>query len=343
VSVPPLAHIKPRSSSQSSHLMIMRTSGTTTAIAVASGLVASWPATDAFLFRPALEVAGRAQANTPHSTTCYSWGRASSPRDAPASTRQGVARRRGLAPVQSATTTTTTDEPQAAAHGSVTFLPENDELAAEETVEIVYSPPEGLFDGADSLLYCGGFNGWDGEEDGVTMPMMPVGNEGKFRISINVPNFARVLDFVVTDGVRYDTGPDGLFYHAMVTHVREADKAGNIITYRQEADGTLVKTGVIEKVDPQELERMMEEATKAQETMAAVEQGLRQEITVTIDEQDAVQKMRAEASVLGERLGLGNMQVNEARDAFDVYDNEDGLLAFEDVGKVLDKLGFQDE
>ena len=73
---------------------------------------------------------------------------------------------------------------------------------------------------------------------------------------------------------------------------------------------------------------MMDEATKAQEaaaaaaaaaaipagpmvdeTMAEVEQGLRQEITVTIDEQDAVQRMRAEASVLGERLGLGNMQV----------------------------------
>lgn len=71
---------------------------------------------------------------------------------------------------------------------------------------------------------------------------------------------------------------------------------------------------------------MMEEATKAQaaataaaeaaqadpmvdETISEVEQGLRQEITVTIDEQDAVQRMRAEASVLGERLGLGNMQV----------------------------------
>ncbi|CAN0274521.1 unnamed protein product [Pylaiella littoralis] len=217
-----------------------------------------------------------------------------------------------------------------------------------------------MFEGADSLLYCGGFNGWDGEEDGVTMPMMPVGDEGNFRISINVPNFARVLDFVVTDGVRYDTGPDGKFYHAMVTHVREADKAGNIITYRQEPDGTLIKTGVIEKVDPQELERMMEEATKAQaaataaaeaaqadpmvdETISEVEQGLRQEITVTIDEQDAVQRMRAEASVLGERLGLGNMQVNEARDAFDVLDNDDGLLAFENVGKVLDQLGFQDE
>eukprot|EP00903_Cladosiphon_okamuranus_P005540 g5516.t2 len=247
-----------------------------------------------------------------------------------------------------------------APHGSVTFLPENDELAAEETVEIIYSPPAGMFEGAESLLYCGGFNGWDGEEDGITMPMMPVGDEGKFRISINVPNFARVLDFVVTDGVRYDTGPEGLFYHALVTHVREADKAGNIITYRQEPDGTLIKTGVIEKVDPQELERMMDEATKAQEaaaaaaaaleanpmvddTIAEVEKGLRQEVTVTVDEQDAVQRMRAEASVLGERLGLGNMQVNEARDAFDVFDDAEGLLAFENVGKVLDKLGFEGE
>lgn len=77
------------------------------------------------------------------------------------------------------------------AHGSVTFVPENDELAAEETVEIIYSPPDGLFADADSLLYCGGFNGWDGEEEAVTMPMMPMEN-GKFRISINVPNFARV-------------------------------------------------------------------------------------------------------------------------------------------------------
>lgn len=243
-----------------------------------------------------------------------------------------------------------------ATHGTVTYVPENEELAAEETVEIIYAPPEGLFKDPDSLLYCGGFNGWDGEEDALTTPMMPT-DDGKFRVSITVPNFAKVLDFVVTDGIRYDTGPDGAFFHALVTHVREADKGGNIITYRQEPDGQLIKTGVIEKVDPQELERMMEEATKAQaaspaapvvaepmvdDAIASVEAGMRQEITVTIDEQAAVQKMRAEASVLGERLGLGNMQVNEARDAFDVFDDKDGMLAFEDVGKVLEKLGFDE-
>lgn len=35
-------------------------------------------------------------------------------------------------------------------------------------------------------------------------------------------------------------------------------------------------------------------------------------------------------------------QVNEARDAYDVFDNAEGLLAFENVGKVLDKLGFDE-
>lgn len=77
------------------------------------------------------------------------------------------------------------------AHGSVAFIPENEELAAEETVEILYTPPEGLFASVDSLLYCGGFNGWDGEEEAMTLPMMPV-DDGRFRVSINVPNFARV-------------------------------------------------------------------------------------------------------------------------------------------------------
>lgn len=35
-------------------------------------------------------------------------------------------------------------------------------------------------------------------------------------------------------------------------------------------------------------------------------------------------------------------QVNEARDAFDEHDDAEGLLAFENVGKVLDKLGFDE-
>ncbi|CAM9158155.1 unnamed protein product [Choristocarpus tenellus] len=208
-----------------------------------------------------------------------------------------------------------------------------------------------MFEAAETLLYCGGFNGWDGEEEPVAMPMLPT-DGGRYSVNINIPNFARVLDFTVTDGVLYDTGPDGAFFHALVTHVRDEDEAGNVILYRQEQDGTLIKTGMIPKVDPKELERMMEEATKnlpkeelepvVDDTIRDVNENLKNEIIVTIDEQEAVQKMRAEASVLGERLGLGNMQVNEARDIFDMHDNEIGLLPFEQLGKVLAQLGFDE-
>lgn len=55
----------------------------------------------------------------------------------------------------------------------------------------MYTPPDGLFKDQDCLLYCGGFNGWDGEEDAFTVPMMPT-EDGRFRVSITVPNFAKV-------------------------------------------------------------------------------------------------------------------------------------------------------
>lgn len=42
---------------------------------------------------------------------------------------------------------------------------------------------------------------------------------------------------------------------------------------------------------------------------------------------------------MNERVSL---QVNEARDAFDVFDDDEGKLAFENLGKVLDKLGFDE-
>ncbi|CAM9372180.1 unnamed protein product, partial [Discosporangium mesarthrocarpum] len=240
----------------------------------------------------------------------------------------------------------------AEAHGVVQFVAENKELAVEETVEVIYTPPREMFQEVDALLYCGGFNGWDGENDGITLPMLPL-EDGRYSVNINIPNFARTLDFTVTDGVRYDTGPGGSFYHAIVTHVREADKEGNVITYHQAQDGTLTKTGVIEVVDPQELERMIEQASRAQQApelaaplvddaIGTVNENLKNEIIVTIDEQEAVQRMRAEASVLGERLGLGNMQVNEARDVFDIHDNKDGMLPFEALGTVLTQLGFDE-
>lgn len=73
----------------------------------------------------------------------------------------------------------------------VEFIAENGEMAAEDTVEIIYTPPKGMFKESDDLMYCGGFNGWDGEDDALTAPMIPI-DDGQYRIAITVPNFAKV-------------------------------------------------------------------------------------------------------------------------------------------------------
>jgi hypothetical protein len=113
----------------------------------------------------------------------------------------------------------------------------------------------------------------------------------------------QVLDFAVTDGVKYDCGPDGTFYHIRITNVREEDENGNIRLYRQNEDGSLTYTGMIEQFDSQELERMIDEGIDKIAENIKVD-------TLTSDEQKAMQVMRAEASILGEQLGLGNMQVS---------------------------------
>lgn len=77
------------------------------------------------------------------------------------------------------------------ADGAVTFVAENGEISAEDTVEILYKPPEGMFRDSDSLMYCGGFNGWDGEDEALTAPMIPT-DDGRFRVTVAVPNFAKV-------------------------------------------------------------------------------------------------------------------------------------------------------
>ncbi|KAG5178188.1 hypothetical protein JKP88DRAFT_281291 [Tribonema minus] len=206
------------------------------------------------------------------------------------------------------------------------------ELSVEDTIMVHYTPPREFFREESGLFYCGGYNGWDGEETPVMVPLLRQ-RDGRYKASITIPNFAKTLDFTVTDGIRYDMGPDDAFYHIRVTHIREEDDAGNIRLYRQDEDGTLTYEGMIETFDPQELERMIDEGIDKVAENIKVE-------TLSTEEQQAVQVMRAEASILGEKLGLGNMQVSEARDAFDFFDDETtGELQVEHLGLVLDRMG----
>lgn len=86
------------------------------------------------------------------------------------------------------------------------------ELSIGDTIRINYKPR-----GFEPLYFLGGF-GWDGNDKPMTLPMIPSG-DGLYRVSVNLPNFAKSLDFCFSDGVRYDTN-DGNLYHIMVSITR---------------------------------------------------------------------------------------------------------------------------
>lgn len=253
------------------------------------------------------------------------------------------------------------------------------ELSAGEEIVVVYNPPQapeggrarlaGEEAGADRegereepLFFMGGFNGWDGETSPLILPAMPQA-DGSYEVTLAIPVFAKTVDFIFSDGIRFDTN-DGDYYHLRIRHVQERDAKGNVKYFVQDEEGQLTPTGEVdERVDPQELERMIEEEMQrrkqqeqadvaAQEAAAAgaddggvapeplrVRDDMR--VKVSKEEQRQAQRLRAEASAAGELLGLLKIQCNEVRDAFDRFDDDrTALLARRDVRPALELLGF---
>lgn len=130
----------------------------------------------------------------------------------------------------------------------------------------------------------------------------------------------------------------------------QVDKDGNVAFFSQEEDGTLLPTGEMVQRDARELERMIDQelgrrAATGPNTPAMSEEEEQQDAWRREEEErerrKAVQKLRAEAQAVGERLGLGRIMVNEARDVFDRFDDDEtATLPREQVGAALDKLGF---
>jgi hypothetical protein len=156
---------------------------------------------------------------------------------------------------------------------------------------------------------------------------------------LTVPNFAKVIDFIFSDGLRFDTNQNR-YFHLRVTNVQQMSPDGKVFTFRQEADGTMVPTGAVLTRDPQELEHMIEEALA--EKAKGVNANL--DVMITPEQQDGVQRQRAEASLMGQQLGVGSMLVNEAREAFDRFcDEATETLSKGSLGRALDHLGFEVE
>ncbi len=142
--------------------------------------------------------------------------------------------------------------------------------AIGDTLSVIYNPagqgedaPLSLLEEDEAaspcLLY--NFNGWDGEETPLRTPMFPRG-DGTMVATVHIPNYAKVLDCIVSDGqLAFDT-EGGAYFHLRIAHVQE-EKDGTVYNFLQGDDGSLTLTGVEAANDARELERMIEDELSA--------------------------------------------------------------------------------
>jgi len=142
--------------------------------------------------------------------------------------------------------------------------------AIGDTLSVIYNPagqgedaPLSLLEEDEAaspcLLY--NFNGWDGEETPLRTPMFPRG-DGTMVATVHIPNYAKILDCIVSDGqLAFDT-EGGAYFHLRIARVQE-EKDGKVYNFLQGDDGSLTLTGVEATNDARELERMIEDELSA--------------------------------------------------------------------------------
>lgn len=208
------------------------------------------------------------------------------------------------------------------ATGVISVDKDEDKIAVGDTLRIEYTPePESpLLESAEAggvLLWTGGFNGWRGTDDeGQTLafPMTPLLN-GSFRVGVTVPDYAKSLDFAITDhtGYLWDDN-NGNYYSILVRHRKRVDKEGKVEEYIA-SDGKEYSRDISADVTGSQVLRPGEE--------------------------QRLQEIRGEAALVGEEQGLGNVLISQARDVFERFDHgRTGYIAVADIGKALSELCF---
>lgn len=179
--------------------------------------------------------------------------------------------------------------------------------AVGDTLSVIYNPaghgedaPLLLLEEDEAaspcLLY--NFNGWDGEETPLRTPLFPRG-DGTMVATVHVPNYAKILDCVVSDGqLAFDT-EGGAYFHLRIAHVQE-EKDGTVYNFLQGDDGSLTLTGMEAANDARELERMIEDELSARNAGAGGAAGL------MLGEEDEEGQEEAEAAMamMGEGAGV---------------------------------------
>eukprot|EP00168_Porphyra_purpurea_P010340 TRINITY_DN2544_c0_g1_i5.p1 TRINITY_DN2544_c0_g1~~TRINITY_DN2544_c0_g1_i5.p1 ORF type:complete len:400 (+),score=94.06 TRINITY_DN2544_c0_g1_i5:172-1200(+) len=161
---------------------------------------------------------------------------------------------------------------------------------------------------------------------------------GSYRVSVVVPNFARVLDFAfvqdaTTGGVRYDDNSGALFHIPVVNQLRLTAN-GEVQSYvagseDEDADGA--RSGM-----------ELDGDRGVDVTGGGGVGGVGMDPVLDEGEEAALHRSRGESALVGEAAGLGNIQISAARDAFERFDPEmTGVLSVEASVRALVLLGFE--
>lgn len=214
------------------------------------------------------------------------------------------------------------------ATGEIRVHGDASEIAVGDTIVIEYTPcansPLLDNDTAGILLWTGGFNGWKGlgssEDDGSSQtlhfPFTPL-LDGKFRISITVPDYATSVDFCVTSSANSWLWDDnsGDMYIIPVKYRKKMDKEGKVEEY-------VADKGIEIKRD-----------AKAEENTSPV---------MMPEEEEVLHRIRGEASLVGEEKGLGSILISQARDVFERFDHSrKGIILVTEIPAALKELSFE--
>lgn len=216
-------------------------------------------------------------------------------------------------------------------------------MSVGDTLTVTYTPPAGLFTPDDVVCYAGGFNGWSSETD--TSPLLfPAQSllDGRYRVAVVVPNFARVLDFAFVQdaaagGVRYDDNGGALFHIGVVNQLRLTPD-GEVQSYVANKDGSAVDAGA----DGAGGDGDGGGGRGVDLAGGGGVGGVGMEPVLDEGAEAALHRSRGESAAVGEAAGLGNIQISAARDAFERQDpTMTGVLSVAAAVRALVILGFE--
>ena len=152
-----------------------------------------------------------------------------------------------------------------------------------------------------------------------------------------MPNFALKAEMMFTDGISYDEGGYGLHVDVVMW-----ETGGKIFRGRQSPDGSLVEEEEVGRTGRELEEGLREHYGKTVEVDITAQAGEPETVlTLSPGSEDVVRGFLAEADVVGRALGMGNIEICQARETFDKWcDQTTKKAGAAAVVSMCDELGF---